>query len=181
MQETTNLFKRMTRPLKVTREYLPAEDEIHAAQLQQLMMTEALAGISDKLSVDTVASYLDNSRLWNVSAAVALFPLWIFDTNFCAYQSLSTDELKHFAANCEAMFAGEKFYYNDGCGIDAGAGEADTPKDLLWISLSFSLYQGGYDEPGEAERVLRTFKDAGFLTEQEFEKRLAEHNEYVAD
>lgn len=148
---TTNLFQRMTAPVKITREFLPAEDEIHAAQLQQMMMTEVLATPDAQLP-DTLTSWLDNSRRFGVSAAVALFPLWIFSTNYNAYQTLSLDELQHFIANCEALFADEKFYYDDGCGIDAGAGTAESPTELLSSCIVFNHYQCEHFTAEDIER-----------------------------
>lgn len=166
---TTNLFHRMTRPINVTRESLPAEDEIHAAQLQQLMMAEVLATSPDVLS-DTIPSYLDNSRRFGVTAAVALFPQWIFATNYNAYLTLPLDELKCFIANCEAMFAGEKFHYDDGCAIDAGAGTADSPKQLLAICVVFNHYQCENFSPEEIAR----FHAAGLLLDDEQRDMLAD-------
>lgn len=168
---TTNLFVKMSsRPLMIVRSHDVAASEIHATQLQQMMMTEVLAGDKDEYP-DTIVTWLDNSREWEVSAAVALFPAWILQTNHCAFMNLSVTELRVFANNCESMFYGEKFYYDDGCGIDAGAGVAKNPRELLMRSVLFSQYQcyAGFT----AEDIQRFF-DAGVISESNRDDMLAE-------
>lgn len=168
---TTNLFVKMSsRPLMIVRSHDVAASEIHATQLQQMMMAEVLAGDKDEYP-DTIVTWLDNSREWEVSAAVALFPAWILQTNHCAFMNLSVTELRVFANNCESMFYGEKFYYDDGCGIDAGAGVAKNPRELLMRSVLFSQYQcyAGFT----AEDIQRFF-DAGVISESNRDDMLAE-------
>lgn len=161
---TTNLFVKMSsQPLMIVRSHDVAASEIHAAQLQQMMMAEVLAGDQDSYP-DTIVSWLDNSRQFEVSAAVALLPLWIFSLNYNAYQTLDTQSLKFFANNCEAMFYGEKFFYDDSCGIDAGAGSANGPRELLSRCILFNQYQ--CDAGFTAEDIQRFF-DAGVISEDD--------------
>lgn len=140
----SNLFIKMSQDkIDVAYNYEVAEDEIHVTQLQRIMMREVLSTPeSEFITADCVTQYLDNSRQWSVSAAVALFPAWIFHTNQCAFMDLNAVQLSNFVANCEAMFSGEKFYYNDGCGIDAGAGEAHSAVELLTNCIKFNQMQG---------------------------------------
>ena len=157
---TTNLFVKMSsRPLMIVRSHDVAASEIHATQLQKMMMAEVLAADQSDYP-DMITSWLDNSRAFEVSAAVALFPAWILQTNHCVFMNLSVAELGNFAANCEAMFYGEKFFYDDGCGIDAGAGVAKSPRELLscYILLSQRQCYAGFT----AEDIQRFF-DAGVL------------------
>lgn len=168
---TTNLFVKMSqRKINVAYDYEVAEDTIHVAQLQRMMMAEVLAGDESDYP-DMITSWLDNSRQFGVSAAVALFPAWILQTNHCAFMNLSVTELRVFANNCEAMFYGEKFYYDDGCGIDAGAGVAKNPRELLMRSVLFSQCQcyAGFT----AEDIQRFF-DAGVISESNRDDMLAE-------
>lgn len=150
----SNLFIEMCqRKINVAYDYEVAEDTIHVAQLQRMMMREVLATPeSDFITADCVTQYLDNSRTWSVSAAVALFPAWIFHTNQNAFMDLSAVELGNFVANCEAMFSGENFYYNDGCGIDAGAGEAHSATGLLANCIKFNQMQGSEFTAEDIER-----------------------------
>lgn len=167
----SNLFIEMCqRKINVAYDYEVAEDTIHVAQFQRMMMAEVLAGDESDYP-DMITSWLDNSRQFGVSAAVALFPAWIFQTNHCAFMNLSVTELRVFANNCEAMFYGEKFYYDDGCGIDAGAGVAKNPRELLTCSILFSQCQcyAGFT----AEDIQRFF-DAGVISKSDRDDMLAE-------
>ena len=86
--------------------------------------------------------------------------------------NLSVAELGNFAANCEAMFYGEKFFYDDdGCGIDAGAGIANDPRELLTRSILFSQRQcyAGFT----AEDIQRFF-DAGVISKDDRDDMLAD-------
>lgn len=168
---TTNLFVKMSsQPLMIVRSHDVAASEIHATQLQKMMMAEVLAADQSDYP-DMITSWLDNSRAFEVSAAVALFPAWILQTNHCAFMNLSVAELGNFAANCEAMFYGEKFFYDDGCGIDAGAGIANDPRELLTRSILFSQRQcyAGFT----AEDIQRFF-DAGVISKDDRDDMLAD-------
>ena len=168
---TTNLFVKMSsQPLMIVRSHDVAASEIHATQLQKMMMAEVLAGDQDEFP-DTIVSWLDNSREWEVSAAVTLFPLWVFSLNYNAYQTLDTQSLKYFANNCEAMFYGEKFFYDDSSGIDAGAGSVNNPRELLSRCILFNQYQ--CDAGFTAEDIQRFF-DAGVISESDRDDMLAE-------
>lgn len=168
---STNLFVKMSsEPLMIVRSHHVAANEIHAAQLQQIMMAEVLAGDQDSYP-DTITSWLDNSRQFEVSAAVALFPLWIFSTNYNAYQMLDTQSLKLFANNCEAMFYGEKFFYDDSCGIDAGAGSANSPRELLSQCILFNQCQCA---AGFTAEDIQRFFDAGVINESDRDYMLEE-------
>lgn len=167
----SNLFIKMSQhKINVAYGYEVAEDAIHVAQLQRMMMAEVLAADQSDYP-DMITSWLDNSRAFEVSAAVALFPAWILQTNHCVFMNLSVAELGNFAANCEAMFYGEKFFYDDGCGIDAGAGSANDPRELLTRSILFSQRQcyAGFT----AEDIQRFF-DAGVISKDDRDDMLAD-------
>ena len=167
----SNLFVKMSQhKINVAYGYEVAEDTIHVAQLQQMMMAEVLAGDQDSYP-DMITSWLDNSRQFGVSAAVALFPAWILQTNHCAFMNLSAEELPNFVANCEAMFSGEKFFYDDGCGIDVGAGVAKNPRELLTRSILFSQRQC---YAGFTVEDIQRFFDAGVINEDDRDDMLAD-------
>ena len=161
---TTNLFVKMSsQPLMIVRSHDVAASEIHATQLQQMMMAEVLAGDKDEYP-DTIVTWLDKSREFEVSAAVALFSPWIFSLNYNAYQTLDTQSLKFFANNIEAMFYGEKFFYDDSSGMDVGAGSANNPRELLSRCILFNQYQCG---AGFTAEDIQRFFDAGVISEDD--------------